>query len=149
MLDGAFSFRGRNRAGTILPISWKEARSWGKSSVWEGQHEQVLRRHALTYTIAAKEIRFMNSGMIGKIDKAHRYAQEPERIRIGALTAEFEGSHDHYDVSLTEHGWHCSCHTFEAHVLDSCPHIMAAQQILAPMLSEEARFGQIDTAVAV
>jgi hypothetical protein len=83
----------------------------------------------------------MNSGMIGKIDKAHRYAQEPERIRISSFTATFHGSHDDYELMLTEDGWHCSCHTFEAHVLESCPHVMAAQQILGPMLSEDARFG--------
>ena len=29
----------------------------------------------------------MNSSIIGKIEKARRYAQEPERIRISALTA--------------------------------------------------------------
>ena len=83
----------------------------------------------------------MNSGMIGKIDKAHRYAQEPDRIRIETLTASFRGSHDDYEISLTEDGWHCSCHTFEAHVLESCPHVMAAQQVLGAMLSEDARFG--------
>ena len=91
----------------------------------------------------------MNSGMIGKIDKAHRYAQEPERMQISTFAASFHGSHDEYEVSFTENGWHCSCHTFEAHVLASCPHVMAAQQILAPMLSEEARYGTAETAVAV
>jgi hypothetical protein len=79
--------------------------------------------------------------MIGKIDKAHRYAQEPDRIRITSFDAKFRGSHDEYEITLTDNGWHCSCHTFEAHLLESCPHVMAAQQIFAPMLSEEARFG--------
>ena len=89
----------------------------------------------------------MNSGMIGKIDKAHRYAQEPERMRINTFTATFHGSHDEYEVSLSENGWHCTCHTFEAHVLESCPHVMAAQLILAPSLSEDARFANADAAV--
>ena len=84
----------------------------------------------------------MNSGMIGKIDKAHRYAEEPDRMQIGSFQATFRGSHDSYDVSYSDQGWHCSCHTFEAHVLDSCPHVMAAQILLSPMLSEEARFGK-------
>jgi hypothetical protein len=91
----------------------------------------------------------MNSGMIGKIDKAHRYAQEPERIQISTFAATFQGSHDQYEVALTEHGWHCTCHTFEAHVLDSCPHVMAAQLILSPMLSEESRYGNLETVVSV
>ena len=29
-----------------------------------------------------KEGLLMNSGMIGKIEKAHRYAQEPDRVRV-------------------------------------------------------------------
>lgn len=89
----------------------------------------------------------MNSGMIGKIEKAHRYAQEPERVSITTFQAQFRGSHDTYTVALSEDGWHCSCHTFEAHVLDSCAHVMAAQQILGPMLSEDIRYGQSQTAV--
>lgn len=91
----------------------------------------------------------MNSGMIGKIDKAHRYAQEPERMKLSAFNATFHGSHDEYVVSLDEHGWHCTCHTFEAHVLDSCSHVMAAQLVLGPMLSEDARFSTAEPAVAV
>lgn len=91
----------------------------------------------------------MNSGMIGKIDKAHRYAQEPQRMQFVTFSATFHGSHDEYDVSLDEHGWHCTCHTFEAHVLESCPHVMAAQLILGPMLSEDARFANADSALHV
>ncbi len=91
----------------------------------------------------------MNSGMIGKIDKAHRYAQEPDRMKLTTLSASFHGSHDEYLVSLDDRGWHCTCHTFEAHVLDSCSHVMAAQLVLGPMLSEDARFTNAEPAVAV
>lgn len=91
----------------------------------------------------------MNSGMIGKIAKARRYAQDPERVSITTFEAQFRGSHYTYTVSLSDEGWHCSCHTFEAHVLDSCAHVMAAQQILGPMLSGDARFGQAQAAVPV
>lgn len=91
----------------------------------------------------------MNSGMIGKIDKAHRYAQEPDRMQFGAFTATFKGSHDDYTVELTNDGWHCSCHTFEAHVLDTCPHVMAAQIMLSPMLNENARHASHELTVSV
>ena len=91
----------------------------------------------------------MNSGMIGKIDKAHRYAQEPNRMQIAEFSATFRGSHDDYRVELTSEGWRCSCHTFEAHVLDSCPHVMAAQLILGPMLTEDARFANHELSVSV
>lgn len=91
----------------------------------------------------------MNSGMIGKIDKAHRYAQEPERMQIGTFSATFKGSHDDYTVELTSDGWNCSCHTFEAHVLESCPHVMAAQIMLGPMLDEDARHASHELTVSV
>ncbi len=91
----------------------------------------------------------MNSGMIGKIDKAHRYAREPERMNLSEFKATFRGSHDEYIVSLNDHGWHCTCHTFEAHVLESCSHVMAAQLVLGPMLSEDARFAKSEPSIAL
>lgn len=89
----------------------------------------------------------MNSGMIGKIEKAHRYAQEPRRVQVQTFAATFTGSHDEYQVSLADGAWTCTCHTFEAHVLDSCPHVMAIQQMLGPMLTEDARFFHHETTV--
>jgi hypothetical protein len=82
----------------------------------------------------------MYSSMISKIEKAHRYAREPERIKFQTFTASFQGSHDNYTVSLTEQGWHCSCHTFETHMVGTCGHIMAIQLILGGMLPDEARY---------
>ena len=32
----------------------------------------------------------MNSSMIGKIEKAHRYAKEPERVRVQTFQATFK-----------------------------------------------------------
>jgi hypothetical protein len=90
----------------------------------------------------------MNSSMIGKIEKAHRYAKEPERVRIHALEATFHGGHDDHRISLSDGRWHCSCHAFSSHVLGTCAHVMAMQQILSPMLSEEDRFGGDDLAVS-
>lgn len=84
----------------------------------------------------------MNSSMIGKIEKAHRYAREPERIRFQRLEATFHGGHDDYTVSLSGAEWHCTCHTFESHAVGStCAHVMAMQQIIGPMLSDDARYG--------
>jgi hypothetical protein len=82
----------------------------------------------------------MNSSMIGKIEKAHRYAREPERITFEAFTASFRGSHDDYTVSLTAQGWECTCHTFEAHVIGTCSHVMAMQHMLGQMLPDRARY---------
>jgi len=84
----------------------------------------------------------MHSSMIGKIEKAHRYAREPHRARISTLTASFDGGHDTYTVELRDDGeWHCNCHTFESHAVgDTCAHVMAMQEMLKSMLSEDARY---------
>ena len=39
----------------------------------------------------------MDSGIIGKVDKAKRYSNETERINITNLRADFEGEHDTYE----------------------------------------------------
>ena len=82
----------------------------------------------------------MHSSMIGKIEKAHRYAQEPDRVRFDALSASFHGGHDDYHVELRDGHWHCSCHTFESHVVGTCAHVMALQQILGGMLPADFRY---------
>ncbi len=87
----------------------------------------------------------MNSSMIGKIEKARRYEQEPERIHITSLAARFHGSNDDYDLTFENEQWHCNCHTFEH--FGSCPHIMAAQRMLDPMLPMAGRYEQTKWAV--
>jgi hypothetical protein len=84
----------------------------------------------------------MNSSMIGKIEKARRYTQEPERIRITTLAARFHGSNDDYDLTFDAEQWHCACHTFAQ--FGSCAHIMAAQRLLAPMLPAAGRYEQTE-----
>lgn len=82
----------------------------------------------------------MNSSLIGKIEKAHRYASEPDRIRIQSIESTFHGGHDDYTVKLNGDHWTCTCHTFESHVVGTCAHIMAMQQLLGKMLPDDARF---------
>lgn len=89
----------------------------------------------------------MNSSMIGKIEKAHRYAREPERVQFATFEATFQGGHDTYRVSFENDHWSCTCHTYSSRTVGTCSHIMAMQQILGPMLSEEARFSQEDVAL--
>ncbi len=92
----------------------------------------------------------MNSSMIGKIEKAHRYAREPERIRMTRIEATFHGGHDDYTVRLDGDTWSCTCHTFSSHVVgDTCAHVMAMQQLLSQMLSEQARYGAPEPAVSL
>ncbi|MFO1540957.1 MAG: SWIM zinc finger family protein [Chloroflexota bacterium] len=89
----------------------------------------------------------MHSSVIGKIEKAHRYAQEPERIAIARLEAAFRGDNDAYSVTLGIDGWSCTCHSF--HSLHGCAHILALQELLGRMLPEHARTSDLFAPVAV
>jgi hypothetical protein len=90
----------------------------------------------------------MNSSMIGKIEKAHRYANEPERVRFQALESTISGDNDVYHVKLTSQGWECSCHTFQSHLLETCSHVMAMQLMLGRMLDDDVRYtAQIEAEV--
>jgi hypothetical protein len=90
----------------------------------------------------------MNSSMIGKIEKAHRYAREPERVRFQQFEATFRGGHDDYAVRLEDGVWTCTCHTFETHIVGTCSHVMAMQQILSTMISDDARYYGAELAAA-
>lgn len=78
----------------------------------------------------------MHSSLIGKIEKAHRYAQEKERITFSDFAVRFRGEHNTYDLSYREGKWNCSCSFFPNWGL--CSHTMALQNILSEMLPKEA-----------
>lgn len=82
----------------------------------------------------------MNSSMIGKIEKAHRYAQETDRVTFDTFDATIRGDNDDYHVTLSQEGWNCSCHTFQNTTLDTCSHIMAMQLMLGEMLKDNDRY---------
>ncbi|MEX0710123.1 MAG: hypothetical protein WD116_02850 [Chloroflexota bacterium] len=75
--------------------------------------------------------------MIGKVEKAMRYAHEPDRVKIGQLTATFSGDNGSHTISLDADQWHCSCHLFES--AGGCSHTLAIQKMLDPMLSDAAK----------
>jgi len=78
----------------------------------------------------------MDSSMIGKIEKAKRYAQETNRVDITGLTATFKGDHDTYQVGLSFGSWNCQCHFFSSRGV--CSHTMAIQRILDQLLERKA-----------
>jgi len=84
----------------------------------------------------------MHSSLIGKIEKANRYAQETERITFSELSVKFRGEHDNYDTSYKDGKWNCSCHFFAS--WGRCSHTMALEKILDKMLPEEALITQYD-----
>ncbi len=79
----------------------------------------------------------MHSSLIGKVEKANRYARELDRITIDRLSLTFRGDNDTHHVSLDAGSWHCTCHHFESS--GSCVHLLALQKILGVMLPEEAQ----------
>ncbi len=74
----------------------------------------------------------MDYGMIGKIEKAKRYAQEPGRITFEALEVEVRGDNNTYKLTLDSSGWNCTCPGFHKYAI--CPHVMAVERLLKPML---------------
>jgi hypothetical protein len=54
----------------------------------------------------------VHSSMIGKVEKAMRYAHEPDRVRLSALTASFAGDNGSHTVKLDADEWQCDCHLF-------------------------------------
>lgn len=83
----------------------------------------------------------MHSDLIGKIEKARRYAEEPERISLGELKATFRGGNNDHTITLANDEWTCDCDFFR--LRHTCAHVMALQKIMRPMLTAEAReFGQ-------
>ncbi|HVM24055.1 MAG TPA: hypothetical protein VM253_01485 [Candidatus Limnocylindrales bacterium] len=80
----------------------------------------------------------MQSSMIGKVEKAMRYAHEPDRVKLSSFQATFSGDNGTHSVSLDDaDAWHCDCHLFET--AGGCTHTLAMQKMLDPMLSDRAR----------
>lgn len=80
----------------------------------------------------------MNSGLIGKIEKAKRYAQERNRIHVHGLKVDFDGENDRHEVSLEDDRWRCSCDFFAG--WGACAHTMALERIFEGMLPKSALF---------
>jgi hypothetical protein len=70
----------------------------------------------------------MDYGMIGKIEKAKRYAEEPKRFHIDALRVRLDGSNNSHVVSLENGKWQCDCDFFQTR--GRCSHTMALEIIL-------------------
>ncbi|MFC1989282.1 hypothetical protein ACFLVW_01765 [Chloroflexota bacterium] len=84
----------------------------------------------------------MQSSLIGKIEKAKRYAQEKDRVTFSELSVKFQGENNDYTISYRDSKWDCSCHFFSSWGL--CSHTMALEKILGNMLPEEALTTQFD-----
>jgi hypothetical protein len=88
----------------------------------------------------------MRSSLIGKIEKAKRYAQEPDRVTLSGFTAVFRGNNDQHELSYADGKWHCSCGFFSQWQI--CSHTMALQQILGNVLPKEALASPLEAQLA-
>lgn len=77
----------------------------------------------------------MHSSLIGKIQKANRYAQEPERVNFQQFSATFRGEHDSYTISYDHGKWNCSCNFFSGWGV--CSHTMTIQKLMGVMLPRQ------------
>ena len=76
----------------------------------------------------------MHSSLIGKVEKANRYARELDRITFDRLSITFRGDNDTHHVSLDAGQWRCTCHYFE-----SWPKVTVTARVQDP------RFGTLRT----
>lgn len=116
---GAFWSLPNERAQTFLAVTEYRSRGAGDCAQW------------------AKGEPPLNSALISKIEKARRYADEPDRVKFQRFEVTFHGENDEHTVSLDGESFNCSCHFFEAQGMGTCCHVMALQRMLAPMLSTE------------
>lgn len=73
----------------------------------------------------------MDYSMIGKIEKAKRYAQERERFVFHSFTVTVKGDNNSHDVHYENGVWTCDCEYFSTR--GRCVHTMALETILEGM----------------
>ena len=72
--------------------------------------------------------------MIGKIEKAKRYAEERDRVEFKTFSVTFDGANNPHTVHFKESGWQCDCSYFKTR--GWCSHTRALEIILDGMLPE-------------
>ena len=76
----------------------------------------------------------MDYGMIGKREKARRYAQERERMHFNSFTVTLDGENNPHNVSYDHGKWSCDCSFFATRGV--CSHTMALEILLENMIAE-------------
>ncbi len=76
----------------------------------------------------------MDYGLISKIQKAKRYAEERNRIHVETLTVTFDGDNNPHTVNFKNNAWQCDCDFFQSR--GKCSHTIALEIILEGMLPE-------------
>ena len=81
----------------------------------------------------------MDYGMVSKIEKAKRYAEQRDRIRFVSFNVMFDGDNSPHTVNFSTGEWNCDCSFFRSRGV--CSHTMALERILAGMLPESVSSG--------
>ena len=77
----------------------------------------------------------MNSSLIGKIEKARRYAEERDaRISFEGFSVRVHGDNSSHTVGYRDGEFSCDCSFFPGR--DTCSHVMALERILDGMLPD-------------
>jgi hypothetical protein len=76
----------------------------------------------------------MDYGMIGKIEKAKRYASQRDRIRFESFKVTFDGENNPHSVFFQDNEWQCDCDFFQTRA--RCSHTMALEIVLEDMIPE-------------
>ncbi len=76
----------------------------------------------------------MDYGMIGKIEKAKRYAEERNRVHFEQFRVILEGDNNLHTVQYERGTWQCDCDFFKTRGV--CSHTMALERILEGMIAE-------------
>ena len=74
----------------------------------------------------------MQSSLIGKIEKAKRYAEEPERVKFSQFRLSFHGGHKDHNVSFDDGLLNCDCNFFAS--WNTCSHTMGLERMLGVMM---------------
>lgn len=69
----------------------------------------------------------MDTGMIGKIEKARRYSEQRDRFVINSLQMTFEGDNNPHTIHLHNGVWQCDCDFFRTR--NVCSHTMALEKM--------------------
>lgn len=77
----------------------------------------------------------MDYGMISKIYKARRYAEDRKRFTFKEFAISFTGDNATHEVRFHLGTWSCDCETHE--LRGWCSHTMAVERLLVDMLPDQ------------
>lgn len=76
----------------------------------------------------------MDYGLIGKLEKAKRYAEDRKRFRFDKFELTFHGDNNEHLVKYNDGVFQCDCEFFLTH--KRCGHSMALEILLKDMIVE-------------